>query len=198
MNIRWLFTTFAICSSLLVFSPITSAQSMDYGYNSDDHGYSNNNDDFTLGYRQGYDHGFSDRRAGLNFDYEHSEAYQMGSYDFQSGYRQGYSDAYSRRPSQMTEQSHKAVVEVFEGSGFRGNKMSLGIGNYASIDLGDVQSLRINGDVRVILFNEPNFDGRSITLTDDAPSLRFMQSGPFWTFGLTRHHTGSMIIEPIR
>lgn len=198
-NMKWLLTLIGLAASLLLFSPFVTAQAMDYGYHSyGSNDYATSNDDFTLGYRQGYDHGFSDRRAGLDFDFEHSAAFQHGTSDFQSGYEQGYTDAYNRRPSQVENEHRSAMVEIFDDTGFQGNRMSLRIGNYNSIDLDDVQSMRINGDVRVILFNERNFEGKSVTLTADTPSLRFMQSGPFWTFGITRHHTGSMIIESLR
>jgi hypothetical protein len=124
--------------------------------------------------------------------------YQTGTNDFQSGFQEGYQDAFGRRSPQIDMQNRDAV-EIFSATGFRGHAMTMRVGSYDSINLDDVESLRIYGDVRVILFNRPDFEGRSVTLTADAPNLRDMQtSNTFWTFGLLKHHTGSMIIEPLR
>jgi hypothetical protein len=77
--------------------------------------------------------------------------------------------------------------------------MRLGIGQYDSIDLEDVESLRINAlDVRVILFNEPDFEGRTVILNSDTPNLQDLQKRSFMPFGFMRHHRGSMIVEPLR
>jgi hypothetical protein len=184
------FIVLALAACLVAFTPL-SAQSVDR------HGYTTYGDEFDAGYQDGYDHGLRDRRAGFNFDFEHSDVYASGTVDFQSGYEEGYSDAYYGRSSDVSR-TDEGIVEIFSATGFRGNVMRLGIGRYNSIELDDVESLRINGHVRVILFNEPEFQGKTIILTGDAPNLRPMQKRSFFPFGLLRHHTGSLIIEPLR
>ena len=185
---KWLLLVLALVASLVAYTPMLQAQAIER------HGTSYE-DDYADGYSLGFDHGLRDKSAGLDFDYEHSDTFMAGTVDFQSGYEEGYSDAYFERSSEI---SRSEVVEVFSSSGFRGKVMRLGIGRYNSIELDDVESLRINGDVRVILFNEPDFEGRTIILTGDAPNLRHMQKRSFWPFGLLRHRTGSIIIEPLR
>ena len=198
MKSIFIFATLLFC--LVAYAPLTSAQI------DDQYGYSSTRDEFSNGYQAGYDHGMQDRHAGLNFDYEHSDMYQYGSADFQSGYEQGYNEGFygnhSTRSytnhSTRSYTNHPGAVEVFSATGFRGNVMRLGIGRYDSIDLEDVESLQINADVRVILFNEPDFEGRTVILTADAPNLRDMQKRGFMPFGFMRHHRGSMIVEPLR
>lgn len=188
---KWplMITVLALC--FVAYSPVASAaQALERPSSS-------NQEDFTNGYRQGYDQGFHDMRSGSSFDYESTDAYQTGTNDFQLGFHQGYSDAFSGHDRQIDPVSRDSV-EVFSATGFRGNVMVLGIGGFAAINLDDVESLRIHGNVRVIVFNRPNFEGRSVTLTADTPNLRDLQENKaFRTFGLV-HHTGSMIIEPLR
>ena len=189
MKLPLIIAILALC--VVAYAPAVPAQAVERHYSS-------YQDDFMSGYRQGYDKGAEDMRSGLNFDYESSDAYQSGTNDFQSGFQEGYQDAFGRRSPQIDMQNRDAV-EIFSATGFRGHAMTMGVGSYDSINLDDVESLRIYGDVRVILFNRPDFEGRSVTLSADAPNLRDMQkSNTFWTFGLLKHHTGSMIIEPLR
>lgn len=183
---KWTLLLFSMVLALFICAPAVHAQAYDP------------TDDYNSGYQQGFDHGQADQRGGLDYDYQHSDAYQMGTVDFQSGYQKGYADGFNGLSSNMDTGHHRAMVEVFSMPAFRGGITNLSVGNYNSIDLDDVESIRVNGNVRVILFNRPNFEGRSVTLMGDAPSLTYLQSGPFWSFGLLRHHTGSMIIEPVR
>jgi hypothetical protein len=86
MKCAFIIATLLLC--VVAYSPAASAQAVDqYGYA--------NSDDFMSGYHAGYDHGIQDRRAGVNFDYEHSDAYLDGGPDFQSGYEQGYSEHFT-------------------------------------------------------------------------------------------------------
>ena len=185
---KWTLMLALLVFGLVAYAPSVSAQATERHY-------TNYQDEFMNGYREGFSQGRQDIDAGLNFDYQGYEVYQTGSDDFQSGFERGYEDAFNRRSPQMN-QSSRNLVEMFSATGFRGNRMALGVGSYDSVDLDDVESMRIYGDVKVTLFNEPNFEGRSITIMADAPNLRDMQrSTSFFTFGLMRHHTGSMIVE---
>jgi hypothetical protein len=74
-----------------------------YGYHQDRYysGYNDSRDAYNTGYRRGYDHGREDRRAGLNFDFDHDPVFRNGisrdSYindRFRQGYVRGYQDGY--------------------------------------------------------------------------------------------------------
>jgi hypothetical protein len=81
-----------------------------YGYHNDtvygSYGYQSEREAFETGYRRGYDHGWSDRRNGEGFNYQHDEVFRRGiSRDeyinnrFRQGYVRGYENGYhgSRR-----------------------------------------------------------------------------------------------------
>lgn len=77
-----------------------------YGYNDShhSHGYgSGYQDPYRVGYDRGFQHGYSDRRSGFSFNYEHDDVFRRGissnSYvndRFRDGYERGYRDGYYR------------------------------------------------------------------------------------------------------
>jgi hypothetical protein len=74
-----------------------------YGY---PYGYGNNSgyqsrDAFNYGYREGYEHGVSDRRHGEDFNYSHDSKFRNGisndryiNDQFRQGYYRGYQEGY--------------------------------------------------------------------------------------------------------
>ena len=173
--------------------------------------------DFQSGFQQGYKDGYAGRAATVappigpdqNRQTGPDQNQPMGPDQNQNGpayqpnenQNMNNQDTYNNPNNEYNPNSdagnNMGVVQIFSATGFRGQPMSLGMGRLNTIDLADVQSLRINGNVRVIVFNEPDFHGRSVILTQDTPTLRGMQNGPDWSFGLLKHQTGSIIVEPL-
>ncbi len=140
--------------------------------------------------------------------------YQSGDYhnnvsqqdlNFRLGYVEGYGDGYFRRNPLFTFQqqvgsngnynqdygsNNQGAVTVFTGTGYQGYARQFGIGQYPSIEGrldDDIQSVRVNGSLRVVLFEDDKFRGKSIVIERDT-----------WDLGNFRKKAGSMIIEPIR
>jgi hypothetical protein len=72
-----------------------------YGYHPNQvygsYGYRDERGAYEEGYRRGYDHGWSDRREGAGFNYEHDDAFRRGISNDQylnNRYRQGYVRGY--------------------------------------------------------------------------------------------------------
>ena len=125
--------------------------------------------------------------------------------NFRLGYVEGYADGYFRRnplfalQQQDGSQGHydqnygspgQGVITVFTSTGYRGYAREFGVGQYPSLEGrldDDIQSVRVNGSLRVILFEHDRFKGRSIVIERNASDL-----------GEFRRKAGSMIIEPIR
>jgi hypothetical protein len=76
----------------------------DYGYPGYGYGsgyYQGNREAFNYGYREGYEHGVSDRRHGEDFNYSHDGKFRRGissneyvNREFRSGYVRGYEQGY--------------------------------------------------------------------------------------------------------
>jgi hypothetical protein len=142
--------------------------------------------------------------------------YQMGAVDdhnnvswqdlnFRLGYVEGYADGYFRRnplftfhqqtgPNGHYDQGYgspnQGAITVFTGTGYQGYSRGFGIGQYPSLEGrldDDIQSVRVNGSLRVVLFEDDKFRGRSIVIERNTSDL-----------GNFRRRAGSMIIEPIR
>ena len=178
--------------------------------------YDEQNYSFRAGYTAGYGHGNADQRARTNFDFRHDREYQRGAEDdhnnvsrqdvnFRLGYVEGYADGYFRRNplfafhqqdgshghyDQDYGSSDQGAITVFTGTGYQGYSRQFGIGQYPSLEGrldDDIQSVRVNGSLRVLLFEHDKFKGRSIVIERDT-----------WDLGNFRRKAGSMIIEPIR
>jgi hypothetical protein len=130
--------------------------------------------------------------------------------NFRLGYVEGYADGYFRQSPMIDfqqQQQHRSgglykhnyqgdgfpdqdVVTVFTGKGYQGYSRDFGIGQYPSLEGrldDDIQSVRLNGSIRVVLFEDDKFRGKRIVLDRDN-----------WDLGDFRKKTGSMIIERVR
>jgi hypothetical protein len=146
--------------------------------------YQNNNGsqqdlNFRLGYVEGYADGYFRRNPLFEFQQQggsHVE-YNQGQYDDGR-----YDQSYGSR--------NQGTVTVFTGTGYQGYARQFRIGQYPSLEGrldDDIQSVRVNGGLRVVLFEHDKFKGRSIVFERDT-----------WDLGNFRKKAGSMIIEPVR
>jgi len=139
---------------------------------------------FRLGFVEGYSDGYFRRnplftfqqQAGSNGNY--NQDYGSNNQDYRSN-NQGYGS-----------NNQGGAITVFTGTGYQGYARQFGIGQYPSIEGrldDDIQSVRVNGSLRVVLFEDDKFKGKSIVIERDTFDL-----------GNFRTKAGSMIIEPIR
>jgi Beta/Gamma crystallin len=155
----------------------------DFDFRHDSQSQNNNNSrqdlNFRLGYVEGYADGFFRRNPLFAFQQQggsHGQ-YNQGQYN-DSQYNQTYGS-----PNQST-------ITVFTGTGYQGYARQFRTGQYPSIEGrldDDIQSVRVNSGLRVVLFEHDKFKGRSIVIERDT-----------WDLGNFRKKAGSMIIEQIR
>ena len=138
-------------------------------------GYNNNSRqdlNFRLGYVEGYADGYFRRNPMIDFQQQHGSS-RPYNYDNNQGY--GYPD--------------QGGITVFTDTNYQGYSRQFGIGQYPSIEGrldDDIQSVRVNGSIRVVLFEDDKFRGKRIVLDRDT-----------WDLGDFRKKAGSMIIERI-
>lgn len=163
-------------------------------------------DAYQVGYNQGYDHGSRDYRSGLDSEYDSLEFRTGISSDsyvnswFRDGYRRGYKDGYfahhysesaiaDYEPLSATiRNSH--FVTVFTDDGFRGSMQELRLGRYPDLSgkwNDSIDSIQVHGSVRVILYDQRNFQGQELILEQDAENLSELNYGD---------RAASIIIEP--
>ena len=138
------------------------------GYNND----SRQDLNFRLGYVEGYADGYFHRNPMVDFQQQHGSN-RPYNYDNNQGY--GHPD--------------QGAITVFTGTNYQGYSRQFGIGQYPSIEGrldDDIQSVRVNGSIRVVLFEDDKFRGKRIVLDRDS-----------WDLGDFRKKAGSMIIERI-
>jgi hypothetical protein len=181
----------------------------------EDSRYDEQNYSFRAGYTAGYEHGNADQQARANFDFRHDRAEDhynnnlQQDVNFRLGYVEGYADGYFRQNPMFNfgqqNGSHESYrqgynqnygspnqggITVFTGTQYQGYARGFGVGQYPSLEGrldDDIQSVRLNGNVRVILFEDGNFKGKSIIIERDT-----------WDLGNFNKKAGSMIIEPRR
>ena len=139
-------------------------------YNND----SRQNLNFRLGYVEGYADGYFRRNARFDFN-QHQRS---GNYSGHNNQGYGFPDR------------NRSAITVFTNTGYGGYSREFGIGQYPSLEGrldDDIQSVRLNGSIRVVLFEDDKFRGKRVVLDRDS-----------WDLGDFRKKTGSMIIENIR
>jgi hypothetical protein len=174
--------------------------------------FSSDTSAFNFGYSEGYRHGVADAEMGLSFDYAHSHRFQSGisinSYtnsNFRSGYIDGYTDGYRRSSDDFDfdedidrddddlfiDGRSDGFVTVFTNPNFDGSSRAFRVGSYPFLNGAlrqKIDSIEVHGPMRVILYEEPDFQGRKLILEQD-------------TFDLDEFNFGdraeSMIIERI-
>lgn len=143
---------------------------------------------FKYGYDQGYNHGQIDSQTGRDFDYRRNPHFESGmTFDtyrdenYRAGYKQGYEEAYTDHPRNSdiqvqvipSKQKSAGSVKIFTDAGYGGQSEQLSVGRYPYLeDWNDqIESVQINGNVRVILYDQKDFQGKSIVLEENSPNL---------------------------
>ena len=140
--------------------------------------------DFRSGYVEGYADGYFRRPSAQrteNYNNEYSENYN-NNYDHDRDYD---------RDDYRADNGGYANGEViaFADTGFHGSARAFPPGQYSSLKDGwddKIESIQVNGPVRIVLYDKKDFKGESIVVTQNAPDL-----GDF------RKKAASMVIEPM-
>jgi len=131
---------------------------------------------FRLGYVEGYADGYFHQNPLV--DLHHQDQHN------------GNQDRHNETYDQDYRSHDQGAITVFTGTQFQGYSRSFGIGQYSSLEGrldDDIESIRVNEGLRVVLFEDNKFKGKSIIIERDA-----------WDLGNFKRKAGSMIIEPIR
>jgi hypothetical protein len=152
-------------------------------------------DAYKFGYDKGYNHGQIDSQTGRDFNYRRNPHFESGmTFDtyrdenYHTGYKQGYEDAYTEHPKnsdikvQVIPSQQKPVgsvqkptgsVRIFNGTGYGGQMEQLSVGRYPYLEdwKNQIESIQVNGKVRVILYDQDNFQGQRIVLEENSPNL---------------------------
>jgi hypothetical protein len=143
---------------------------------------------FRYGYDQGYNHGQIDSQTGRDFDYRRNPHFESGmTFDtyrdenYRAGYKQGYEEAYADHPRNSdikvltipSKQKSQGSVKIFTDVAYGGQSEQLSVGRYPYLeDWNDqIESVQIDGNVRVILYDQKDFQGQSIVLEQNSPNL---------------------------
>jgi len=159
------------------------------------------NSQFRIGYKEGYEDGYTTRNSRFELTGDHE--------DFRDAYREGYQDGYYRRSSDkddyddfdVDDDDHidfnrnnlymrNAFVTVYGDRAFRGSVRQFRVGRYPSLEgrwNDSIDSIRIHGPLRVVLFDERDFRGKRLVVNMDAVDLDHANFAD---------RAASMIIEP--
>ena len=95
----------------------------------------------------------------------------------------------NKAASLVVELTSRAFITAFKDAGFRDSAREFEIGRYSQLDDGwddAIESIELTGSVRVILFDERNFECQQMVITSDTLDLnRF------------RKRAASLIVEPM-
>ena len=159
---------------------------------------------FPTGYDRGYSHGQADYHQRLSFDYSNAAKAQTNDWndcEYRLGYIQGYTDGYFSIPKKMDldqispgdrdhgygQGNQNTGVTVYTESNFHGKSSQFEVGDYPKLEgsFNDtIESLQINGNLRVILFDGSDFKGESRIITQTTSDL-----------GSFKNKAASMIVD---
>lgn len=145
-------------------------------------------DAYKFGYNQGYNHGQIDSQTGHDFNYRRNPHFESGmTFDtyrdenYREGYRKGYEQAYTEHPRNSdiqvrvipSKQTSTGSVKIFTDAQYSGQNEQLSVGRYPNLEdwKDQIKSIQIDGNVRVILYDQNNFQGQSIVLEENSPDL---------------------------
>lgn len=146
-------------------------------------------DAFKFGYTQGYNHGQIDSQTGRDSNYRRNPHFESGmtfetyrDENYRAGYKQGYEEAYTDHPRNSdiqvrvipsSHQESAGSVTIFTDAQYGGQNEQLSVGRYPNLEdwKDQIKSVQIDGNVRVILYDQNNFQGQSIVLEENSPDL---------------------------
>jgi hypothetical protein len=145
-------------------------------------------DAYKFGYNQGYNHGQIDSQTGRDFNYSRNPHFESGmtidtyrDENYHAGYKKGYEEAYIQYPRNSdikvqvisSQQKSTGSVKIFTDTGYAGETEQLSVGRYPYLEdwKNQIESIQVNGNVRVTLYDQNNFQGQSIVLEENSPNL---------------------------
>jgi hypothetical protein len=120
---------------------------------------------FRAGYIQGYNDGYNSNNSNNSYSNRNDDYY--GEYEDRDRDGQYYSERYDNG-------NYGGFVTVFTNDRFDGSRVSFRSGQYPYLNgklHNSIDSIEVRGPVRVILFDKPNFRGKSIVLDGDVFDL---------------------------
>jgi Beta/Gamma crystallin len=145
-------------------------------------------DAYKFGYDHGYNHGQIDSQTGREFNYRRNPHFASGmTFDtyrdenYHEGYKKGYEQAYTEHPRNSdiqvqvipSKQKTAGSVRIFTDTGYGGEMEQLSVGRYPYLEdwKNQIESVQVNGNLQVILFDQNNFQGQRIVLEENSPNL---------------------------
>jgi hypothetical protein len=151
---------------------------------------------FRSGYAEGYQDGYSghrhDQELGDSDDRDHDSDHDSDvDVDHDSDHHSDSDDHHHDEQYASDYQGHD-TVRVFTEDKFKGESRDFAVGHYPKLkgEWNDsIESIQMNGHVRVILFDKEDFQGQQLILEHDVTKLDDLNF---------EKRAASMIIEPIR
>jgi hypothetical protein len=180
--------TFVFLFAVLAVSALVYAEEPDHTGLQQTAEFTSDADAYKFGYDQGYNHGQIDSQTGHDFNYSRNPHFESGmtidtyrDENYHAGYKKGYEEAYTQHPRNSdikvqvisSQQKGTGAVKIFTDTGYAGEMEQLSVGRYPYLEdwKNQVESIQIYGNVRVILYDQNNFQGKSIVLEENSPNL---------------------------
>ena len=180
--------TFVFLFAVLAVSVLVYAEDQDHTTFQQTAEFTSDADAYKFGYDQGYNHGQIDSQTGHDFDYRRNPHFESGmtidtyrDENYHAGYKKGYEEAYTQYPRNSdikvgvisSQQKSTGSVKIFTDTGYAGETEQLSVGRYPYLEdwKNQIESIQVNGNVRVILYDQNNFQGQSIVLEENSPNL---------------------------
>jgi cbb3-type cytochrome oxidase subunit 3 len=172
----------------------------------DENAFRSDQEAYQVGYKEGYNHGVTDRDMNTTYDYQRnfSSGLTYDSYvnqNYRDGFHQGYTDGFQSRSSRYQSVRDPYArggsfdggsITVFTNSDFKGSMREFGIGQYPDLRgkwNDSISSVEIHGAVRVILFDRKDFQGQRLIVESSMSELKDLNF---------KEKAASMIVEPLR